>query len=205
MIRITKRLAADAKLAPSMVAEAPRLTLPFDTRSKSRLKAYLSDGQEVGLFLPRGTVLRGGDRLVTEAGGIVVVEAASESVMIVHAANPSALQRAAYHLGNRHVPVELGDGYLKLERDHVLREMLIGLGVAVEDVEAPFEPEGGAYGHGHTHAADQDARQHAHHHGHHHHDHGHDHHHHEPGHVHDEHCGHQPAVQTINVIRRAPK
>ena len=128
-----------------------RLVLPFDRRQKSRLRTRLESGTEVGLFLERGTVLRDGDFLRTEAGLLVRVVAATEQVYLVRCASPLQLMRAAYHLGNRHVPLEIGDGWIKLKRDAVLRDMLLGLGAAVSDAELPFDPEAGAYGGGHTH------------------------------------------------------
>lgn len=134
-----------------------RLILPFDRRQKSRLCARLESGEEVGLFLKRGTILRGGDCLRASDGRIVLVVAADEPVMRVTADTPIRLMRAAYHLGNRHVPLQIGEGWLRLEQDHVLMEMLVGLGVTVENENAPFEPEAGAYGGGHRHHHDDDA------------------------------------------------
>lgn len=130
---------------------APRLVLPFERRCVSRQAATLADGREAALFLPRGTVLRSGDVLAADDGTRIVVEAAPEHVLIVRATDARALARAAYHLGNRHVAVEVGDGMLKIEHDHVLADMLSGLGVAIEAAHAPFEPEGGAYPHAHEH------------------------------------------------------
>ena len=113
----------------------------------------LDGGEEAGLFLPRGEVLRDGDLLATDDARVVRVVAAAEPVLIVRCADPQQLARVAYHLGNRHVAVEVGDGMLKLERDHVLRAMIEGLGADVEEAVLPFEPEAGAYsGHGHSHA-----------------------------------------------------
>lgn len=132
-------------------ADAPRLVLTFERRSVSRQAASLSNGEQAQLFLPRGTVLRHGDVLAADDGTRVVVEAAEEHVLIVRAHDPRALARAAYHLGNRHVAVEVGEGSLKIEDDHVLADMLLGLGVEVESAHAPFEPESGAYAHGHSH------------------------------------------------------
>lgn len=131
------------------------LILPFDSRQKSRLRVTLSSGDEAGLFLERGTVLRGGDRLRASDGRIVGVVAANEQVLYVTAQTPLQLARAAYHLGNRHVPLQIGDGWLRLEQDHVLKEMLDGFGVQVEAQQAPFEPEAGAYGGGHHHAGEE--------------------------------------------------
>ncbi len=136
-------------------AGAPRLVLPFERRCVSRQTVQLSDGRAAALFLPRGTVLRGGDVLAAEDGTRIVVEAAPEQVLIVRAHDPRALARAAYHLGNRHVPVEVGAGHLKIEHDHVLADLLRRLEVELEPAAAPFEPESGAYGaphqHGHAH------------------------------------------------------
>lgn len=129
-----------------------RLVLPFDRRQKSRLRTRLESGTEVGLFLERGTVLRDGDFLRTEEGLLVRVVAAPEQVYLVRCESPLQLMRAGYHLGNRHVPLEIGDGWLKLKQDSVLRAMLLGLGATVSDAELPFDPEAGAYGGGHTHA-----------------------------------------------------
>ncbi|GAB7563190.1 urease accessory protein UreE [Methylobacillus methanolivorans] len=134
-----------------------QLVLPFDRRQKSRLRVTLASGTEAALLLERGTVLRGGDVLQAEDGRVVQVVAADEPVLRVTASTPRELARAAYHLGNRHVPLEVGEGWLRLEQDHVLQEMLLGLGVQVEGQMAPFEPEAGAYGGGHRHHHDDDA------------------------------------------------
>lgn len=128
------------------------LELPFDLRQKSRLRAHLASGEEVGLFLERGSILRGGEYLQSEDGTFFVqVLAAPEIVYDVTARNVTELMRAAYHLGNRHVPLQIGDGWIRLEQDTVLKEMLLGLGVVVVEANAPFEPEAGAYGGGHRH------------------------------------------------------
>jgi urease accessory protein len=124
-----------------------RLVLPFDMRQKSRLRATLTTGEEVAIVLPRGQVLRGGDWVVASDGRVIEVVAQQEKVLHVLFATPGALTRAAYHLGNRHVPVQLGSGWLRIAADHVLAEMLRGLGASVSAIEAPFEPEAGAYGH----------------------------------------------------------
>ena len=128
-----------------------RLVLPFDLRQKSRLRTHLESGEEVGLFLERGTVLRGGDCLQSEDGRIVQVVAAPEAVYQVTCATLLDLTRAAYHLGNRHVPLQVGDNWLRLGADGVLKDMLIGLGAQVIAETVPFEPEAGAYGGGHKH------------------------------------------------------
>ena len=127
---------------------AAALRLPFDARSRSRLRARLDDGREVAVVLPRGTVLRHGTVI---AGGElrVRVEAADEDVLEVRAGSELGLLRAAYHLGNRHVPVQVLADRLVLGYDPVLADMLAGLGATLRRTWAPFEPEGGAYGHGH--------------------------------------------------------
>ncbi|SPD64041.1 Urease accessory protein UreE [Cupriavidus taiwanensis] len=154
MLKIDKVLAAPHGIASVLVRRAPKLVLPFADRSKSRLRAVLDNGVDAALFLPRGTVLRGGDLLVAEDGSFVEVRAAAESVLEVRAQDPHALMRAAYHLGNRHTPVEIGRDYLRLEYDAVLADMLRRLGVLAERAELPFEPEAGAYGGGHKHGHD---------------------------------------------------
>lgn len=134
------------------------VSLNFDLRQKSRIRVTLQSGKEAALFMQRGTILRGGDLLQADSGAIIEVIAADQSVMKVTADNAKALMRAAYHLGNRHVPLEIGDGWLKLEADNVLQDMLIGLGMTVEACQAPFEPESGAYAQagGHHHHHDDD-------------------------------------------------
>lgn len=132
-------------------AATARLVMPFELRAKSRLRTRLEDGEEAGLFLPAGTLLRGGTRLEANDGRIVEVIAAAEPLLQASCANSLLLARAAYHLGNRHVAVEVGPGWLRLQPDKVLADMLIGLGVAVREIAAPFEPEAGAYAHGHQH------------------------------------------------------
>ena len=145
MLLIETRYTGDA-------APTARLTLNFDARTKSRLRTRLADGEEVGLFLPRGTILRGGDRLQAADGRIVEVVAAPEDLIEARCADAFALARAAYHLGNRHVAVQVGAGWLRIQADHVLETMLTGLGAEVASLTAPFEPEAGAYAHGHHHA-----------------------------------------------------
>ena len=152
-----------------------KLELPFEMRQKSRFKTTLLSGEEVGVMLPRGEILRGGDLVTTSDGRIIEVIAQPEDVLHVESTSPAALARIAYHLGNRHVPVEVGEGYLRLGDDHVLERMLEGLGAQVSRAKAPFEPEAGAYGGaGHEHGAAKI----------------HDHHHHEGDHTHHDPCGH---------------
>lgn len=152
--KIEKRLDHKVKLARPLLAKAALLTLAFDDRCKSRLATSLDNGEAIALLMPRGTVLAEGDVLVAEDGGLIRVIAAAESVMRVTGKTTAQLIRAAYHLGNRHTPVELGDGFLQLEYDPVLRDMLLGLGVSVSVLDAPFHPEAGAYGGGHKHGHD---------------------------------------------------
>jgi urease accessory protein len=134
-----------------------RLVLPFELRSRSRFRAQLVGGEEVGVILARGRILRGGDLLLAADGRVIEVGAAEETVSTVHSAEPRSLARAAYHLGNRHVALQIGAGWLRYSHDHVLDEMLRGLGLSVMVEQAPFEPEAGAYhadgdgGHGHSH------------------------------------------------------
>ena len=141
------------RLSEDLPAQAS-LTLPFDQRQKSRLRTRLDSGAEVGLFLPRGTVLRHGDRLRATDGLVVEVRAAPEAVSTARADDPLLLARAAYHLGNRHVALQLGPGWLRYPHDYVLDGMARELGLAVTCEQAPFEPETGAYGGGHHHGHD---------------------------------------------------
>ncbi|MGH8518714.1 MAG: urease accessory protein UreE [Panacagrimonas sp.] len=150
-------LILDRVLAPG--DSTVTLTLRYAERCKSRLRVELDDGTEAGLFLPRGTVLHAQERVQGASGPVVEVRAASEELYEVRAAHDAAdphfdLLRATYHLGNRHVPVQLAPGCLRLERDTVLREMLLRLGLCVSEIVAPFEPEAGAYGGGHRHDHD---------------------------------------------------
>ncbi|MCP5149515.1 MAG: urease accessory protein UreE [Ectothiorhodospiraceae bacterium] len=141
-------------LADAGGAADETLTLPFEQRQRSRARVRLDGGREVGLFLPRGTVLRSGDRLRLSDGRVVEVRAAPESVSTALAADPILLARAAYHLGNRHVALQVGAGWVRYLHDHVLDDMVRALGLDVRAERAPFEPESGAYGgHGHDHAA----------------------------------------------------
>ncbi|MEX3612728.1 MAG: urease accessory protein UreE [Burkholderia gladioli] len=135
-------------------ARAPTLTLAYDARCRSRFAATLDRGEEVAVVLPRGTVLADSDVLVADDSALVRVVAAAEAVMRVSAPDALTFTRAAYHLGNRHTPVEIGLDTLKLEYDPVLADMLTRLGARVERVEPPFQPEAGAYGGGHRHGRD---------------------------------------------------
>ncbi|HET7539552.1 MAG TPA: urease accessory protein UreE [Polyangiaceae bacterium] len=158
-----------ASSAPASVA----VTLEYSDRQKSRGLLKLDDGSEAALLLERGTSLAHGDRLLADDGLIVAVEAALEGLSIVTASDPLDLCRAAYHLGNRHVPLQIGALRLAYLHDHVLDDMLRELGFRVAFAAERFEPEPGAYGHGHAHASrPPSSRPHAHHH---HHDAGHEH------------------------------
>jgi urease accessory protein len=127
------------------------LELVFEQRERSRFRAPLCSGEEVGVDLPPGSLIRDGDRLLLGDGRVVAVSAAPEALMEVRAHDAPQLARIAYHVGNRHVPLQIGDGWLRLLPDHVLRAMIEGLGGHVHAVEAGFEPESGAYGHSHVH------------------------------------------------------
>lgn len=139
-LRLTHRMSG----APAK--DAPSLTLDFDTRSRSRFRATLDDGRDVAVTLPRGGVLREGDGLGGPELAAVRVGAAAEPVSTVHHQDARQLARAAYHLGNRHVALEVGDSWLRYRADHVLDDLCRGLGLQPTTEDAPFEPEAGAYG-----------------------------------------------------------
>jgi urease accessory protein len=142
MLKINLKL--DRSLDHPRAAER-KLVLPFGERSKSRLRAVLDNGEEAGLFLERGSVLRHGDMLLADDGRVVEVQAADETVSTVHTADALMLARASYHLGNRHVALQIGTGWLRYQHDHVLDDMLRGFGLDIVIEQLPFEPEGGAY------------------------------------------------------------
>lgn len=174
LLAVGKLLPQGRGLARALLARASSVELDWELRQKSRFSVPDSAGRALGIFLPRGTQLRGGDVLLAVDGSLVRVHAARQPVLRIsccaqHAA-PLDLLRAAYHLGNRHVAVELQSDHLKIEPDHVLAELLRAMGLIVAPLELPFEPEGGAY------ASGQRA--------------GHPHHHHGPGHDHDHDHGH---------------
>jgi urease accessory protein len=157
MLTVNKLMPAGRGLAPVLLKRAASVHLDWDTRQKSRFDATDSLGRTLGVFLPRGSVVRGGDVLVAEDGSLVRVDAAAQPVMVVRTCpqhgSPFDLTRAAYHLGNRHVQIELQPDHLKIEPDHVLAEMLQRMHLNVAQEQASFEPEAGAYagGHGHGH------------------------------------------------------
>ncbi len=162
MLTINKLIPQARGLAPVLVRRAATVQLDWDVRQKSRFDATDSQGRQLGVFLPRGTLVRGGDVLVAEDGSLVLVQAAPQPVLEVRHCSahgsPFDLLRAAYHLGNRHVALELQPDHLKLEPDHVLADMLRQQHLIVTEGLSAFEPEGGAYGgggghgHGHDHA-----------------------------------------------------
>ncbi|MEI8609774.1 urease accessory protein UreE [Enterovibrio sp. Hal110] len=148
MIEFTQRISAEHdKNHASPVTGT--VSLGIDARIKSRIKVALDDGRDAGLFLPRGITLRDGDVLVSTDGEHVRVVAAEEKVSTANADSPLLLARLSYHLGNRHVPLQVGDGWVRYQHDHVLDEMVGLLGGEVIVEMAPFEPEAGAYG-GHS-------------------------------------------------------
>jgi len=188
MLTINKLLPQGQGLAGVLLKRAATVEIDWDVRQKSRFDATDSQGRTLGVFLPRGTLVRGGDVLVAEDGSLIRVLAAPQPVLVVRACaehgTPFDLVRAAYHLGNRHVALELKPDHLKLEPDHVLADMLRGQHLIVAEANEAFEPEGGAYaagGHGHGHG------------------HGHDHagHDHQPGH---EHAPAAPRAIAVPVV-----
>ncbi|MES2889718.1 MAG: urease accessory protein UreE [Pseudomonadota bacterium] len=161
MLTVNKLLPRGQGLSQVLLKRAPSVQLDWDVRQKSRFDAIDTEGRQLGVFLPRGTVVRGGDVLVAEDGTLVRVQAAPQAVMVVTPCaahgSPFDLVRAAYHLGNRHVSLELQADRLQFEPDTVLADMLRKMHLDVVETQAPFEPESGAYaastqGHGHGHA-----------------------------------------------------
>ena len=155
MLTCSKLIAGGHGLAAAFVRRAATVALDWDVRQKSRFEATDSTGRAFGVFLSRGTLVRGGDVLVLEDGSLVRVQAAPQEVLRITACaqhgSPFDLMRAAYHLGNRHVPIELQPDHLKIEPDHVLADMLRAMHMTVVTVQEAFEPEGGAYSsHGHA-------------------------------------------------------
>jgi urease accessory protein len=192
------------------------IELAFEQREKSRFRARLMSGEEIGVDLPPGTLLRQGDRIRLADGRVVAVEAAAERLIEVHAHDAVGLARIAYHVGNRHVPLQIGEGWIRLLPDHVLQAMIERLGGHVHTVDEGFQPESGAYGHSHVHHQHDDQghggrihvfdprHDHAHDHGHAH-DHDHAHGHAEP-HVHGPGCGHAPEPAPVVIAPpRSPR
>jgi urease accessory protein len=172
-------------------APADTVVLDFDDRHRRRMAMTGTRGLEFLLDLENAVALRGGDALVLDDGRLVEVVAAPEPLVEIRGADPHHLIRVAWHLGNRHLPTQIMPKGLRIRRDHVIEAMVKGLGARVIEIEAPFDPEGGAYADpAHDHAHDDHAHHH-HAHGHHSgHDHSHDHDDHHHHHEHDEHCGH---------------
>ncbi len=207
MLTVNKLIAQGRGLSRVLLQRSATIALDWDVRQKSRFDATDSLGRSIGVFLPRGNVVRGGDVLVADDGSLIVVAAAPQPVMVVtHCKTHGSafdLTRAAYHLGNRHVALELQSDHLKLEPDHVLADMLRQMHLTVSETDAPFEPENGAYaagghgghdhGHDHAHAATPAAD-----HSHGDHAHGHEHH----GHDHDH--GHAPAAPAAPAAVAIP-
>lgn len=170
-------------------AAADTVVLGFDDRHRRRMAMTGTRGLAFLLDLAEAIALRGGDALVLEDGRLVEVVAAPEPLVEIRCADPQHLVRVAWHLGNRHLPTQIAGRGLRIRRDHVIEEMVRGLGARVIEIEAPFDPEGGAYagqGHGHQHAHGA-SHGHAHDHKHGHHDHGHGHHDHDHDHDHGHH------------------
>ena len=197
MLIVNKIIRQAQGLAAALLRRASQVELTWDLRQKSRFDAVDSAGRQLGFMLPRGTVLRGGDVAVAEDGSLVRVQAAPQAVLVVRQCaehgTPRDLLRAAYHLANRHVPLELQADHLKLEPDHVLAEMLRAMHLIVHEEQGAFEPEGGAYaaaGHGHSQGQG---------HGHRHDDHGHGH-----GHDHDHNHDHAAAAAAPAPTRPVP-
>ena len=154
MIRIENLLSGPR---PETNAPTDTLSLPFDRRGKSRQLVQLESGETAQLLLPHGTRLKEGDLLVGSNGAVITVKAAAQRVLLVTADSEIHLARIAYHLGNRHTPVQIEERALVLEEDPVLEEMIVRLGGQVEKRDRPFEPEPGAYGGGHRHETDDDS------------------------------------------------
>ena len=201
LLTINKLITQGRGLSRVLLARAATVSLDWDVRQKSRFDATDSQGRALGVFLPRGAVVRGGDVLVAEDGSLIAVQAAPQPVLVVTTCQEHGsafdLVRAAYHLGNRHVPLELKPDHLKLEPDHVLADLLRQMHLTVTDAQAPFEPESGAYapgatagGHDHGHSQTHDQA----------HDHGQAH-----GHTHGPGCGHDHSHDHAPAAHAAPK
>jgi urease accessory protein len=171
-------------------APADTVVLDFDDRHRRRMAMTGTRRFEFLLDLENAVALRGGDALVLEDGRLIEVVAAAEPLLEIRGREPSRLVRLAWHLVNRHLPTQIMAKGVRIRRDHVIEAMVKGLGARVIEIEAPFDPEGGAYA-GHAHADEDAAHHHAGHaHDHAAHDHGHHDHHHGDHHHHDEHCDH---------------
>jgi urease accessory protein len=147
----TQFLQKNAEIAPQVFVE-----LTFDQREKSRLRVISSCGVDIGISLRPGTIVKHGDLLLLSDNRVLQIIAATEKVMEARASSAKQLTAIAYHIGNRHVPMEVGEGVLRLLPDHVLRAMIEGLGGTVVETTARFTPEPGAYGHSHVHHSHDD-------------------------------------------------
>jgi urease accessory protein len=164
MLTCNKLIPQGRGLAAALLKRAASVDLPWDTRQKSRFDATDSAGRVLGVFLPRGHVVRGGDVLVAEDGSLIRVNAAPQPLLVVRPCSqhgsPLDLMRAAYHLGNRHVQLEVQADRLQVEPDHVLAQLLRAMHLTVSEETLPFEPESGAYGtsgeHSHGHGQGHD-------------------------------------------------
>jgi urease accessory protein len=143
-------------LLPRHIQANESAELTFDQRERSRVRVTMSNGEEIGIQLKVGSMLSHGDKLALQDGRVVEVIAADESLHVVRAASITQLARIAYHVGNRHVPLQVEVDYLLMLPDHVLCAMVEGLGGTVTEVRRGFQPESGAYGHSHVHHSHDD-------------------------------------------------
>jgi len=155
------------------------LDLPYELRCRSRFRTTTRSGADIGVFLERGLILDAGDVLIDNDGKRFGIGAANETVVTAHAEDWLVFARACYHLGNRHVPMQIGERWLRIQPDHVLEELIASFGLSIQLEEQPFRPEGGAYSsgkitaiHPHSHAHSS-AHSHSHSHSHDQHDHHH--------------------------------
>ncbi|WP_422135550.1 urease accessory protein UreE [Endozoicomonas sp. ALD040] len=156
MLKLTRRL------QETDVQHNDELLLPFDERKRGRLKATTQGGRAAGIFIERGDVLRDGTLLQADSGEVVLIRASDEEVTTASCENALTFAKACYHLGNRHVPLQIGNNWLRFQKDHVLDEMVMLLGLTVDHTEAPFEPESGAYARGHSHHHHHHSGEHSH-------------------------------------------
>jgi urease accessory protein len=172
-------------------AFADSVVLSFEDRRRRRGTVTTLGGEEILVDLATAPALGHGDAYELEDGRLVEIVAEAEPLLEVRARDPAHLVRLAWHLGNRHLETEIGAKWLRIRRDHVIADMLEGLGARVLEIEGPFQPEGGAYAHGHAeHRHDHDHAHGHHDHGHGHHDHDHGHHDHDHDHGHHDPHGH---------------
>jgi urease accessory protein len=137
--------------------ERDQVVLDFDQRHRRRITLQTEMGEEVLVDLAQAVRLRDGDGLLLEGGGVIRVVAQAETLLQIQTDDADELVRIAWHLGNRHLPVQLGPGRILIRADHVIADMVHTLGGRTQLIEAPFDPEPGAYAGGHAHAHDDDA------------------------------------------------